>query len=176
MTKRAGLDRQAELHVMRIDYLADHPDFIPTLAHWHHDEWSYLRPGDTVEARIARLRAACGRGEIPTVFVAFSDSTLFGSAMLIAHDMDICMDLTPWLAGVFVAPDYRRRGIGSALVGRVVECAARLGVRRLYLYTPSAAQMYSRLGWSAVERTGYRGADVLVMSRDVRPEATATAP
>jgi len=165
---------------MHIDYLADHPEFIPALARWHHEEWSYLRPGDSVQARLSRLRAASGRGEIPTVFVAFSDGTLFGSAMLIAHDLDTRMDLTPWLAGVFVAPDYRRRGIGSALVGRVVECAAGLGVRRLYLYTPSAEQMYSRLGWSVVERTSYRGADVLVMSLDVRPNSTlvptATAP
>ena len=154
---------------MRIDYLADHPGFIPTLARWHHEEWAYLRPGDTVEARQGRLRDVCGRGEIPTVFVAFAKGTLFGSAMLIAHDMDIRMDLTPWLAGVFVAPDYRRRGIGSTLVRRVVESAAQLGEKRLYLYTPSAEQMYLRLGWSAIERTEYRGKEVVVMSYDVRP-------
>jgi GNAT superfamily N-acetyltransferase len=154
---------------MHIDYLANHPEFISTLACWHHEEWSYLRPGDTIEARTARLRAECGRGQIPSVFIAFSGGTLFGSAMLIAHDMDTRMDLTPWLAGVFVTPDYRRRGIGSALVGRVVQGAAELGVRRLYLFTPSAERMYSRLGWSAVERTSYHGANVLVMSREVRP-------
>lgn len=159
---------------MHIGYLADHPEFISTLARWHHEEWAYLRPGDTVEARLARLRDECGRGEIPTVFVAFSADTLLGSAMLVAHDMDTRMDLTPWLAGVFVAPDYRRRGIGSALVGRVVECAAQLGVRRLYLYTPSAERMYSRLGWSAVERTSYRGAEVVVMCREVRSNKVAT--
>jgi GNAT superfamily N-acetyltransferase len=152
---------------MHIDYLADHPEFIPALARWHHAEWSYLRPGDAVEARTTRLRAACGRGEIPTVVVAFSGGTLFGSAMLIAHDMDTRMDLTPWLAGVFVAPDQRRRGVGSALIGRVIECAAALGVKRLYLYTPGAEQMYSRLGWSAVERVSYRGADVVLMSYDI---------
>lgn len=151
---------------MRIDYLADHQEFIPTLARWHYDEWAYLRPGDSVGARATRLRADCGRGEIPTTFVAFSGSALLGSAMLIAHDMDTRMELTPWLAGVFVAPDYRRQGIGSALVKRVVECAKMLGVGRLYLYTPSAEEMYSRLGWSAVEQTSYRGADVVVMSYD----------
>jgi GNAT superfamily N-acetyltransferase len=158
---------------MQIDYLADHPEFIHALACWHHAEWSYLRPGDTVEARTNRLRAACGRGEIPTVFVAFSHGTLIGSAMLIAHDMDTRMDLTPWLAGVFVSPDYRRRGIGSALVGRVIECAAALGVKRLYLYTPGAEQMYSRLGWSALDRARYRGADFVVMSYDLTGSSVA---
>lgn len=81
--------------------------------------------------------------------------------------MDTRMDLTPWLAGVFVAPDFRRRGIGSALVERVVQHATQLGVMRLYLYTPTADQVYSRLGWSALVRTHYRGADVTVMSYDV---------
>ncbi len=160
---------------MRIGYLADHPEFIHTLARWHYEAWSYLRPGDSVETRIARLRAACGRGEIPTIFVAFQDGTLLGSAMLIAHDMDTHQELTPWLAGVIVAPDYRRRGIGSALVGKVIEGAATGGARRLYLYTPGAEQMYVRLGWSVVERTRYLGAEVVVMSYDMSPNVPADA-
>ena len=36
--------------------------------------------------------------------------------------------------------------------------------RRLYLYTPGTELFYSRLGWSLVERTRYRGTDVVVMS------------
>jgi len=50
---------------MQIDYLADHQDFIPTLAQWHHRECAYLRPDDSVEARITRLRGCCGHCEIP---------------------------------------------------------------------------------------------------------------
>jgi GNAT superfamily N-acetyltransferase len=159
---------------MLIDYLADHLEFVHTLAQWHHKEWAYLRPGDSLEAREARLRAACGHEEIPTIFVALSHNTLLGSAMLIEHDMETRMELSPWLAGVFVAPEHRRHGIGSALVRRVVECATTLGVRRLYLYTPSAERLYSQLGWSPLERTSYQGADVMVMSYDVQPSEAAT--
>lgn len=151
---------------MQIGYLTDHQQFISTLAHWHHQEWAYLRPGDSVEARIARLRDACGHTEIPTVVIAFNNLKLFGSAMLVAHDMDTRMDLSPWLAGVFVLPEHRQHGIGAALVQRVTDDARALGVQRLYLYTPSTEQFYSRLGWSVVERTGYRGVDVVVMSYD----------
>ena len=149
---------------MQVGYLADHQEFIPTLAHWHHREWAYLRPGDSVEARIERLRGCCGRREIPTVVIAFSDGALIGSAMLVAHDMDTRMELSPWLAGVFVAPERRRCGVGAALVRRVIDDATTLGVSRLYLYTPSTEQFYSHLGWSLVERTNYRGASVVVMS------------
>lgn len=153
---------------MDIDYLVDHPEFISTLARWHHDEWSYLRPGDSVEARAKRLRAASGRREIPTVLIAFSNGELLGSAMLVAHDMETRMELTPWLAGVFVAPPHRRKRIGSALVERAVECAGELGVSQLYLYTPGAERMYLQLGWAPIERTTYHGAEVVVMSRLVR--------
>ncbi len=165
---------------MHIDYLADHPEFISAVARWHHEEWSYIRPGDTVEARTLRLRDECGRGQIPTTFIAYSDSTLFGTAMLIAHDMDTHMDLTPWLAGVFVVPNYRRQGIASKLIARVVGSAANLGVKRVYLFTPDAEQLYSRLGWSVIERTTYRGTDAIVMSYDVpagsAPKPAPTAP
>ena len=149
---------------MQIDYLADHQNFIPTLAQWHHREWAYLRPGDSVEARITSLRGCCGHREIPTAVISFAESTLLGSAMLVAHDMDTRMDLSPWLAGVFVAPEKRRRGVGAALVQRVIDEATAIGVQRLYLYTPSTEQFYSRLGWSLVERTSYRGGEVAVMS------------
>src|ERR1700736_1692780 len=153
---------------MNIDYLANHQEFIPTVARWHHKEWAYLRPGDSLEARITRLRDDCGRKAIPTVVVAFTDSTLLGSAMLVAHDMDTRMDLSPWLAGVFVSPERRGHGIGVALVQRIIDDAGALGVQKLYLYTPSAEQFYSRLGWAVVERAIYRGAEVVVMSCEVR--------
>src|SRR5438105_15417484 len=105
---------------VQIGYLADHQDFIPTLAQWHHREWVYLRPGDSLEARTARLRGACGHREILTVIVSLTGGTLLGSAMLVAHDMDTLMELSAWLAGGFVAPNHRRHGIAAALVRRAV--------------------------------------------------------
>jgi N-acetylglutamate synthase-like GNAT family acetyltransferase len=159
---------------MQIGYLADHQEFIPTLAHWHHQEWAYLRPGDSLEARIVRLRESCGRCEIPTVVIAFSNGTLLGSAMLIAHDMDTRLELSPWLAGVFVAAEHRSHGIGVALVQRVIDDATALGVRRLYLYTPNKERFYALLGWSFVECTNYRGIDVTVMSYDCAAQAIGT--
>jgi len=148
----------------QIGYLADRMDFLPALAQWHHREWAHLQPGESLEARLARLRGNCQRGQIPTAMIAYDGDILFGSAMLVAHDMDTRMELSPWLAGVFVVPVYRKRGIGAALVGRVVAEARTIGVRRLYLYTPGVADFYARLGWSLLERTVYRNTGVSIMS------------
>src|ERR1700678_2505857 len=105
------------------------------LAVWHRREWGHLRPDETVEMRAGKLRGWSGRGQVPSVMVAAADDTLLGSAMLIAHDMDTRPQWSPWLAGVVVAPEHRRQGIGAALIERVIAEARTLGYPTLYLYT-----------------------------------------
>jgi N-acetylglutamate synthase-like GNAT family acetyltransferase len=160
---RLELERDAHLK-LTIDYLADHPGLIPTLARWHHTQWSYLDVDLTAEQRMARLQDHLERTQIPTTFVAMSGETLVGSASLIAQDMDTRMDLWPWLASVYVAPEHRRQGVGTALVQRVALEAATLEVGEIYLFTPDKEQFYARRGWSVIERTLYRGYWVVVMS------------
>lgn len=157
---------------MRIEYLANHPSLVPELALLHFEQWGYLRPGQTLEERTARLQNACGRGGVPTVVVALEDGALRGSAMLIASDMDTRPDLAPWLAGVYVLAEHRARGFGSALVRRMESEASALGIRRLYLYTPSASDFYAELGWTVDERCGYLGQEVTVMSKRIDTQAT----
>ena len=152
---------------MQIEYLADCPAHISELARLHFEEWSYLYPGESLEDRTARLRSSCGRNAIPSVVVALRDSELLGSAMLVAHDMDSRPQLTPWLAGVFVKPQCRGKGIGSALVRRIESEVRSLGVSTLYLYTPHTESLYERLGWSVTERCEYRNTNVVVMSKEL---------
>ena len=149
---------------MTIELLADHLDTLPTIARWQHGEWGDLRPGDTLEARTARLEAQVGRDGIPLTVVALEEGKVLGSASLIAHDMDTRPELTPWLAGVFVGPEYRRRGIASELVRRIVAEAARLDVPLLYLYTVHSEKLYENLGWVVQERTSYREHDIVIMT------------
>ena len=165
---------------INIEYLADHPTAIPTLACWHHEQWKHLNPGDSVEQRIGRLQAHLGKEQIPTTFVAVSPSkplgpqanqeNILGSASLIAHDMDTHPELSPWLASVFVAPHARRQGIGTALIRRVIQETRALGLPQLYLFTtPDKKQFYSRLGWSLIERTRYRGYQQILMVLQIDP-------
>jgi len=146
-----------------IEYLVDHPSCIPTLAVWHNAQWSYLDTGVSVKQREANLLKH-GTRQVPTTVVALSGSTLLGSASLITHDMDTRPDLSPWLASVYVAPPNRRQGIGSALVRRIVQETAALGFERMYLFTPDKEQLYTRLGWTVIDRTTYRGYAQVVMT------------
>ena len=152
---------------MQIELLADRPEFVPTLAEWHFREWAYLRPGDSVANRIRLLHERSGRRELPITFVASSSPELLGSAMLINHEMDTRPQYTPWLAGVFVASAHRQGGVGRALTQHVISEAAARGFATLYLFTPNAEAFFSHLGWSIIERTRYRDADVTIMSHEL---------
>ena len=149
---------------MKIEYLADNTALVPIIVHWHHEEWGHFNPGDSVEKRIANIQTHLGRKQIPTTFVALSRGILLGSASLMAHDMDTRMDLFPWLASIYILPEHRSRGIGTALVQRVIEEAVELDVETLYLFTPDREGFFASLGWSVVERTEYREQKVVIMA------------
>jgi predicted N-acetyltransferase YhbS len=149
---------------MKIEYLADHPHALSTLAEWQHREWGHLRPDDSVEKRRDRLQRYSNRDRIPLTVVALDGDEVLGSASLVAHDMETRMELTPWLAGVFVGEQHRRKGIGAQLVRRIMAEAAELAVPLLYLYTVHSEKFYAALGWTLQEHTSYREQDVAIMT------------
>lgn len=152
-----------KVNQIRILNLHDVPDYLPHLAQWHQTEWSYLNPGEDLRARIVRMQQYLTEDFIPSTYVAV-ENELLGSAAIVAYDMDIRLDLSPWLASVYVAPAHRRRGVARALIGHVMEQARRNGVERLYLFTPGQYRYYTMLGWDCVDEVKYRGTQVTIMS------------
>ena len=97
--------------------------------------------------------------------VALENERLLGSVTLVENDMETRRDLSPWLAGLFVWPEFRRKGVGTTLVAHAVQAASRMGVPTLYLYTASAQALYAGLGWTTVADEFYEGSKVVVMER-----------
>jgi predicted N-acetyltransferase YhbS len=150
---------------MHIDYLARHLHHLSTLAAWHHAQWGYLHPGETVMDRSARLRRQAQTDAMPLAVVALQGGQPLGSASLVQHDMDTHPEWSPWLASVYVASPYRRQGIGTALVERIVGEARRMDVERMYLFTPDRASFYRQLGWKTLAREEYHGDFVTIMEK-----------
>src|SRR6476620_9708319 len=133
---------------MEIASIADHLQLVPTIAKWHWDEWGHTDPDGSLESWTEGLAKRTNRDRIPTTYVTLDDDEPIASTTLVEHDMSTHLDLTPWLAGVYVKPDYRGRGVGAALVTHTTRKAAQMGVERLYLYTSSAQEFYRKLGWT----------------------------
>ena len=154
---------------MKIENIADHLDLIDTIAHWHFQEWGHADPTGSAQSWADGLRQRTNRDYIPATFVALEGSELLGSVTLTDHDMNSHMDLSPWLAGLFVKPEKRGIGIGSALTTHAVRAAAEMGVDRLYLYSESARDLYRKLGWQSIAEDFYEGQIVTIMYYDVQP-------
>jgi GNAT superfamily N-acetyltransferase len=153
---------------MRIDFLADHPEYIPILAPPIREHWRFALTEDTVDVRAAKLRAHANHTGLPIAWVAHANAEVFGTAALRVHDLEGREDLTPWLSGVFVLQTHRGKGIGSALCAAVEAHARRNGVPKLYLFTLDHQRMYARLGWQKFERTTWRGHDCEIMVKELR--------
>ena len=117
-----------------------------------------------MEDIVAMYEKRTVRGRIPETFVALEGDTVVGAASIIEEDMETRKELSPWLAEVYVAPEFRNRGIGTALVRAIMQEAKSIGVRRLYLFTPDKVAFYQHLGWEVLERTEYYGKTMTIMS------------
>ncbi|RPI24463.1 MAG: GNAT family N-acetyltransferase [Chloroflexota bacterium] len=150
---------------MLIAYLADHPQHLKTVAAWLYNEWGRHNPESSLEKIEARLGGHLNRDAMPMTLIALDGERPVGTAALQASDMSTRRELTPWLAAVYVDPEHRNRGAGSELVRAVEAEARKLGIQRLYLFTPDRDQFYTRLGWRVLENTEYRSKQVVIMDK-----------
>jgi GNAT superfamily N-acetyltransferase len=150
---------------VEIAFLADYPQYLPTVSGWVYQFWGRRHPGNTLEGTTARFKGFMQRQAIPLTLIALAqDRRPLGTASLFVQDMAIRPQLTPWLASVYTAPEYRQQGVGSQLVTGAEAVAWQLGVACLYLYTPDQEHFYTRLGWQVLERLEYRQEQVVVMT------------
>jgi GNAT superfamily N-acetyltransferase len=153
---------------VQISYLADYPEYIPELAQWLFEQWGSILGEKTLEARIKKLNAHVNRDQLPIAWVAHANGQLLGTAALRVHDLEGREDLTPWLGGVFVASQFRRRGIGAALCATVEEAARSRGTQTLYLFTLDKQAWYSHHGWTGLASCVWHERPGDIMSKSLR--------
>lgn len=134
---------------MNIKFLADYPDVIPAVACLHQME---MRLGEhsNYYGTIERFRRRLNRESLPLTIVVV-DTLPVGSASLVDCDLDSHRHLQPWLASLFVATPYHSQGIGRQLVQQIELIALLRGYQQLYLYTWTAQEYYTKLGWNVID-------------------------
>lgn len=133
-----------------ITLLKEHPEYAPILAFWAFREWYKTRtiPFDLV---VKSYKERIDDSNMPVSWIAIEDGIPVGMVSLKKNDLWSRNDLSPWLASLYVLPEYRNRGIGDLLITRVKEKATELNFPCLYLFTDSdnifLNSYYIKRGW-----------------------------
>lgn len=154
---------------MKLEYLADHPELLPTVAQWYFEEWGYLSEEKTLEQDIQRLQIYLNKDKVPLMLLAVEEGELLGAAQLKFREMSIYPEKQHWVGGVYVAEAHRGKGIARQILVELIAIAKSLKIETLYLQTEHLnGGLYGRMGWTPIEQVNYRGIDVLVMEKDIK--------
>jgi GNAT superfamily N-acetyltransferase len=145
-----------------ISPLADFPGAIATLAQWFYHEWHAL-DGRSPEFIAVQLSENLNRDRVPITFLAHRNAELLGSVSLDFSDLPPFDHFSPWLASLYVHPQFRGQGIGSSLICHLVRFAASRRINPLYLWTPGATKLYERCGWVEFVSATYANKPIKLM-------------
>jgi RimJ/RimL family protein N-acetyltransferase len=134
----------------------------------------YRRPDPTIEQERVFIASYLHPAN-STLLVAEADGLIVG--ILGLEGRTLAQDAHNGSIGISVARDYRGRGVGTRLIGRVLEWAPLHGVRRVeveaFANNPDAIRLYERLGFEpegvrrdAVEVDG-RFVDVVFLAKRI---------
>lgn len=151
--------------MLEIINLADRPDLIAACATWNFGEWGEFN-GGTLEQTISGFHDLVQANDGQIARAALWQGGLAGFALLIDNDLETHPHLKPWVASVFVSPDYRGRGIAKSLVGAIEKTAAELGHGEAYLYT-SKPDLYRQIGWLDFEQLDGDYAGMLILNKKI---------
>jgi N-acetylglutamate synthase-like GNAT family acetyltransferase len=150
--------------------LAEHPHHWQTAAEWSFAAWHHEFPSDTVQTYLDQYALAQSKPEqLLEVFAAVTDKDQLLGLSTLVHDDELpdAPEPGPWLAAVFVTPDARKLGVGSALVQHVVNRARELDYPKIYLYTEHQENWYASTGWVKIRDIIFLGLHHTVMRLDL---------
>jgi N-acetylglutamate synthase-like GNAT family acetyltransferase len=150
--------------------LAEHPHQWQTAAEWSYEAWHHEFPSDTVQTYLDQYALAQSKPEqLLEVFAAVTDKDQLLGVSTLVHDDELpdAPEPGPWLAAVFVTPDARKLGVGSALVQHVVNRARELDYPKIYLYTEHQENWYASTGWVKIRDIIFLGLHHTVMHLDL---------
>ncbi len=162
---------------MQIENIKHHLDAIDTLSEAQFELWGPLTGRNTLEEYRKLLHFAAESESLPTTLVAVENATVLGSVNVLENDLPLRPDIAPWLAQLFVFPNFRSRGAGAFLIAGAIAEARKLNKSILYLYTSGTLpNYYEKLGWSRTEEIAYLDKRRVIMAYPIHKKSLPTHP
>jgi predicted N-acetyltransferase YhbS len=111
----------------------------------------YGNPLIAVENHLRQDIASAAK--FPFGIVAHENENYFGHCLAIPNDLDERPDLSPWIAALWVEPEFRRQGIAAKLMDRAIQELQALGNKSVYLCAvPAMRNYYLQRGWILIDQ------------------------
>ncbi|HPX67499.1 MAG TPA: GNAT family N-acetyltransferase [Candidatus Syntrophosphaera sp.] len=134
--------------MMEIINVRDHRSGPESAARYIHGIWG--RPQNLAFYLDAVLHSSLSGNALPSFYLMLDGERVAGCCALLTNDLISRQDLWPWLACLYVEPDYRGRALGATLLEHGAREAKRMGYGALYLTTDHDGY-YEKYGWSRME-------------------------
>ena len=149
--------------------IADMPagsEFARIGAQWAYDDWKETDPSDDIQWYLnVYSESVKDPLSLPISLAAITGADeLVGVACVVSDDeLPDANEPGPWVAAVFVKPEYRGMELGKQLVTEAVRRAREFGHTDVYLYTRHVAHWYETFGWERVRETLIHDKTITVM-------------
>jgi len=137
---------------------------IKTIAGWYYEEWN-----TPIEKTLMRLESQPNDDVLLQLIASYEDRIVATAGL--ANKVNLVQknpqftNLKPWIALLYTQVQYRRQGIGKYLLEHIEKHAIRLGINKIYLYTFTAESLYTKCGWTAIDKVSYKGHETVVMEK-----------
>jgi GNAT superfamily N-acetyltransferase len=147
--------------------LADHPHLVADVGQMRWREWGRPPEPTDLEFWVSVTGEEVGRISLPLSWVAVDGAgQAVGAVCLGEFDIEERRDRSPWVTGMIVRPDQRRRGIGRLLLATLTDWASGRGTLQVWVATGGAAvSFYNSCGWETAETFGRASAETTVLTR-----------
>jgi predicted N-acetyltransferase YhbS len=147
-----------------ISRLCDAFSFAPVLASAHAQEWGHLYQNWNLQTALADFEREKAGSDLPTTWVIHQTSgTPIGSISLVKDDLPGHPNLNPWLASLYVFPEFRGRGLGRLLVQQALDFLRQQKYPHAYLFTEDQVPFFSKFGFSVHHPAQANGHPVTIM-------------
>lgn len=131
------------MSALKILPLAEAQQHIETVTDWL---WQAFGSESSRPFFASIMASSLSGADLPLTWVAVDGDRAVGTVGLWRCDLISRQDLYPWLASLYVAEDYRGRGLSEQLQQFVMDGSRLRGFKQLYLYS-ACADYYERFGW-----------------------------
>lgn len=152
---------------MKIAYLKDYPQYLKAVSMYRFKEWGDLK-GFTYDEVIESMCEHLQDDQLPLCYIGLVDDQLIGMVCIRKEDIEgVDKKMTPWLASLYVVPEYRKLGYGGQFISLVEEKVKQMNYKELYLFTidPTLPTWYEKLGFQPINVLNYNGYTSTVMHK-----------